>query len=102
MISPFASSMLALALGCFCRAAAMTLRIKEVKVRRAPFLSYAAAYFLRTDRRSVISASSNWFIFGMVVQDSTIRRLTVRLNGDIDSRRMGPHLEKSIVSPWAP
>ena len=45
-----------------------------------------------------MSTSSNWLIFGMVVQDSTIRRLTVRRNGESFSRRMGPHLEKSIIS----
>src|SRR5215510_7609794 len=92
------SSKLAFALGYFCKALPTILRRKEVSVRCDPFFSYAGACFLRRAKRFVMSASSNWLILGIVVQDSIIRRLTVRLRGDIRSRRMGPHLAKSMDS----
>src|SRR5215470_765805 len=92
------SSMLALALGYFCKVLPTILRRKEVNVRCEPFFSYAGECFLRRAKRFVISASSNWLILGIVAQDSIIRRLTVRLRGDIRSRRTGPHLAKSMDS----
>src|SRR5215471_18745021 len=92
------SSMLALTLGYFCKTLPTMLRRKEVNVRCEPFFSYAGACFLRRDKRFVISASSNWLILGIVIQDSVIRWLKVRLRGNIRSRRMEPHLAKSMDS----
>src|SRR5262249_5426800 len=98
MTSFLDSSMLALSMGYFCKRLPTIFTRREVNVRCEPFFSYAVACFLRRAKRFVISASSNWLILGIVAQDSIIRRLTVRLRGDIRSRRTGPHLAKSMDS----
>ena len=69
-----------------------------VTVRRAPFFSYAATYFLRSARMPVISASSNCVTCGMAFQFSVMRRAMTWRKGESGFLVTLPHLEKSMDS----
>jgi hypothetical protein len=87
-----------LRIGCFFNVAATAFNANVVSVSRAPFASYAFAYFFRNSLTAVMSASSNCVTRGTLVHDSLRRRAIVDRNDESGLRDTGPHFEKSMLS----